>query len=284
MPAGRLQPRHPWLTGLTLLSLPAGCRKSNPINPSPAHATSSPKQTPVHLEVSTIEKFVDWVSSMPVSQVPDVKKQIALVASDTTLVDAIAGKLSFQTPVSYGRQLIYLSILGEMKNEHALPALSSFVNSKDCLVFEERGLLKADSSQGTTYFDYCAGLKSAAINMISYINSQSARQIVLRAIHDHPSRAVRVSGMNSFLYNQNDSTAAVELVRRHARANEAKLVGIPRLEPQSNLKEFGDRLARYYAEHPEDAPQLPTREEGNPAKGNIQPHVRSSAAPSKGPS
>jgi hypothetical protein len=205
-----------------------------------------------------VEKFVDWVATMPSTQVDDVKKQLALVRSDPKVVDAIAGKLSFSNPGSYGRQLIYLSMLGEMKNERALSPLQEYLNSRDCLVFEER--LVAHPPAGgprKSFLDACAGLKSAAAKMIAYLNSPAAQNVILKTISEHASRTVRLSAIDAYLYNNGDSVEAVAKVRQYVRPEELMFVGLPRLSPETDRADFGTRLARFYREHPgELAPEL----------------------------
>jgi hypothetical protein len=238
----------------------------------------------VHLEIATIDKFVDWVSTMPSSQIPDVRDQIAKVASNTALVDSVATRLSFKAPGTYGRQLIYLSILGEMKNERALGALQNYMNSPDCLVFEQIPPVKPPAgSNATSFFDACAGLKSAAANMIAYLNTPAARDIVLLAVQNHASKAVRLSAMNAFLYNNNDSTEALALVRRNARKDELKFVGLPRLAPQFSLKAFNQRVAQFYQEHPEEQQQPVPARISNPAKAKVPPHTTNPKPTHAGP-
>lgn len=275
----------PTLAMALLLCFVAGCNKTKSTTPAPVPVVLIPSRTPVRLEIATIENFVDWVSTMPVSQVPEVKKQIALVAANNSLVEAVAAKLSFQSNEPMNRQLIYLSILGETKNEHALVPLRNYMNARDCPVFEERKVLdeplptRVVASPHTSYFDYCAGLKSAAINMIAYINSQAAQKVVLQAIHDHPSRAVRISGMNSFLYNQHDSAEAIALVRRYARTDEVKLVGLPRLAAGSDRKDFVERFTRFYEDHPEERPQLPGNVAPSTGNARVTTHAHSALRP-----
>ena len=240
------------------------------------------RQTPVPLQTSTVDKFVDWVSTMPSSQVGEVKEQIALVKSDPKVVDAVASKLSFRNLGSYGRQLIYLSILGEMKNERALGALQDYLNSRECPVFEERAaILPVSSAPNTSVFDACAGLKAAAVNMIAYINSAASQAVVLKTIGDHASRTVRLSAMNAYLYNNSDSADAIATARQHAKPEEVKFVGIPRLTPDTDHKDFAARVARFYTEHPEERPPQPKLVARNkPGKGHPD---RVSVTPTAGP-
>lgn len=268
---------------LVILCLTAACGKKDAGALPAIRFTSLPKQTPVHLSVSNVETFVDWVSSMASSQTGDVKAQIASVKSDPAVVDAVASKLSFLKLGSYGRQLIYLSILGEMRNERALGPLRNYLNSRECPVFEERGASRPGLTVSrTSIFDACAGLKSAAINMIAYLNSREANAAVLNAIRDHPSRTVRLSAINAYLFNNDDSTDAVATVRQYAKAEEMKYIGIPRLT--SDSKDFEARLARFYADHPEERPPAPVQatqknpQRREPVKGAVTP----TAGPARG--
>ncbi|HSS17217.1 MAG TPA: hypothetical protein VLQ29_09580 [Candidatus Dormibacteraeota bacterium] len=70
------------------------------------------------------------------TQVDDVTNQIALVAADNSIVDAVAARLSFTNPGSVDHQLIYLSVLGQMKNERAIAPLRDYVYSTECPVLE----------------------------------------------------------------------------------------------------------------------------------------------------
>jgi hypothetical protein len=235
-----------------------GCHKKDAGTLPAIQFTPLAQKAPVSLNATTVDTFVDWVSTMPTSQVNEVKKQIALVKSDPKVVDAVAGKLSFVNLGSYGRQLIYLSILGEMKNERALGPLQNYLNSRDCPVFEERAVIRrvstAPQTSQTSKFDACAGLKAAAVNMIAYINTTASSAMVLAAVSQHPSRTVRLSAINAYLYNNGDSPEAIATARRQVRREEAKFVGLPRLSQHTDLKEFQSRLSRFYMEHPEERP------------------------------
>jgi HEAT repeat protein len=171
---------------------------------------------------------VEWLATMPASQVEDVKAQIAAVRSDPKVVDAVAAGLSFRNLGSYGRQLIYLSILGEMQNERALGPLQSYLNSPDCLVFEERVAVRpAPNAPNTSIFDGCAGLKARGVSMIAHLNSEAATAVVLNAIKEHPSRTVRLAAIDAYLYNNGDSPEAIATAKRLARPDEGSSWACP---------------------------------------------------------
>lgn len=270
------------LSMVVLLCLAAGCGKKEGKLPAVTF-TPLAKQTPVPLGVSTVDQFVEWVATMPASQVEDVKAQIAAVKSDPKVVDAVAAGLSFHNPGSYGRQLIYLSMLGEMQNERALGPLQSYLNSRDCLVSEERVAVQpAPNGPQTSMFDGCAGLKARAVSMISHLNSQAATAVVLNAIREHPSRTVRMSAIDAYLYNAGDSPEAIATAKRQAKPDEVKFVGLPRLSPDTNRQDFEERLTRFYSEHPEEQPpqlvRAPAgtrrRSNGRPPRTSVNPTVR----------
>jgi len=267
---------------LVLLCLAAGCGKKEGKLPTVTF-TPLAKQTPVPLGVSTVGQFVEWVATMPVSQVDDVKAQIAAVRFDPNVVDAVAAGLSFRNPGSYGRQLIYLSILGEMQNERALGPLQSYLNSRDCLVFEERVAVQpGPNAPNTSMFDGCAGLKARAVSMIAHLNSEAATAVVSNAIKEHPSRTVRLAAIDAYLYNNGDTPEAIATAKRWAKPDEVKFVGLPRLASDTNRQDFEARLTRFYTEHPEELPpQLvrattteKARSHGHPPRTSVNPTVR----------
>jgi hypothetical protein len=273
---------YPRLSALVLLCFAMACGKKEAKLPTVTF-TPLAEQTPIPLGVSTVDQFVEWVATMPASQVDDVKAQIAAVKSDPKVVDAVAAGLSFRTPGSYGRQLIYLSILGEMQNERALGPLESYLNSRDCLVFEERRAVRLPplNPPKTSMFDGCAGLKARAAAMISHLNSRAATAVVLNAINEHPSRTVRLSAIDAYLYNAGDSPEAIATAKQRARPDEVKFVGLPRLSSDTNRQDFEARLMRFYAEYPdEQAPQpirvtrsAKTRSNGHPPRTSVNPTI-----------
>jgi hypothetical protein len=95
------------LLSIAILCLAAGCRVQDDNRPPVIGYTPLPEQMPVPLQVGSVDKFVDWISTMPSSQLPLVKAQIASAASNPAVVEAVGSRLSFAAPGSYGRQLIY---------------------------------------------------------------------------------------------------------------------------------------------------------------------------------
>jgi len=269
------------LSVVVLLCLAVGCGKKEGKLPAVTF-TPLAKQTPVPLGVSTVDQFVEWVATMPASQVEDVKAQIAAVKSDPKVVYAVAAGLSFRNPGSYGRQLIYLSILGEMQNERALGPLQSYLNSRDCLVYEEVVAVRAaPNGPKTSMFDGCTGLKARAVSMISHLNSRAATAVALNAINEHPSRTVRMNAIDAYLYNNGDSPEAIATAKQRAKPDEVKFVGLPRLSPDTSRQDFEARLTSFYTEHPEEQPpQLVrvtarrSRSNGHPPRPSVSPTVR----------
>jgi hypothetical protein len=86
--------------------------------------------------------------------------------------------------------------------------------------------------------------------------------------------------MNAYLYNNGDSADAIATAKRYAKPAEVKFVGIPRLSPGTDQKDFAARLARFYAEYPEERPPEPkrvsqkNRRSGRPARLSVVPTAR----------
>lgn len=246
---------------VALALLVTGCARAN-LPSSPSLPSISyvplPLQSPVPLTAGTIDEFVTWIATMPSSQIADVKQEIAKASTNAQVVDALTSRLSFTHPGSYDQQLIYLSILGQMRNPRALPAINAYVYSRDCPVYEEQVHVPTQAHDATV-FDTCAGLKSQAISMVAFINTTAAQTLVIKAIEGHPSRAVRLSAIDAYLYNNQDSARATAFLLKVARPDDKIFVGLPRLAPQYSLAKFDIAVARFYKAHPEKLARVPRR-------------------------
>jgi len=216
-------------------------------------------QPPVSLDATTLEQFAKWASTASPRQTDDIIRQIELVTDKPAVIDAIASHLSFASTTTVDDQLTYLSILGQLKHDRATIPLEKYVYSLDCLVFEELRDVQgtAINRSMTSMLDVCAMVKAHAVNMIAYIDSATAQQVVLGAIARHPSRFVRISAMNAFLFNSGDSAIALDTVRRYARVDEQIFVGLPRLDSTISLQEFNQKVHQFYIDHPEQMAKLP---------------------------
>jgi hypothetical protein len=228
----------------------------NTLNPPKFDPKTIPSLPPENLGADTIERFVRWVASVPVSETQRIRDQIAMARNDEVVVGALLAHV-FNFPVrDFGRHQLLLSILGELGHPKAIEPLVRFVNSPaGQLVHHAPG--RPSSDPATSYLDHAAALQSRAVEMLAAIRSEEALAKVLAIASEHRSRAVRLAALDAYIYNHDDSPEAMERARAAARPREARFVGIARLERDSDPQVFAAKVREFYERYPEERPPSP---------------------------
>ena len=228
----------------------------NTLEPPVFNPRSIPSPASVRLASDTIEEFVRWVAAVPVSDVQLVRDQIAVSRGDESVVAALVGHL-FQLPVpDFGRHLLLLSILGELRDPKSVEPLLRFINLPPTSLF---GQTPGSQGQGpaTSYLDYSSALQARAAEMLAFIRTPEALDKVLAVASEHSSRAVRLAALDGFIFNQDDSPEAIDKARTAARPDEAIFVGLARRERDFNPREFDSKVRAFYQRYPEEYPLSP---------------------------
>jgi hypothetical protein len=216
-----------------------------------------PSSTSVHLASEKIEDFVRWVAAVPVAEAQIVRDQIAVAHGDELITEALVARL-FQLPVpDFGRHLLLLSILGELRDPKSVEPLLRFINLPPNSLFAET---PGRQGQGpaTSYLDYSAALQARAAEMLAFIRTPEALDKVLMVASGHNSPAVRLAALDGFIFNHDDSPEAIDKARAAARPDEAKFVGLARRERDFNPGDFDSKVRAFYQRYPEENPPSPT--------------------------
>ncbi len=230
-----------------------GPQSSEPPAFDPAMVQRPPK---AKLAVRTIDDFLRWVAATPAGKVQEVRDAIAAARAKAEVGSALVARL-FDLPASdIGQHLLLLSVIGEMRQPAFVEPLVKFIGLPPNSIAEEQ------SNQRTcgaciSYIDAAALLKARAVEMLAWLQTDEAFEAALGFARYHESRVVRVAALDAYTYNHQDSPDALERARAAARHNEAKLVGLPRFTREINPKEFAERVAAFYEQHPEDRPPAP---------------------------
>jgi hypothetical protein len=218
---------------------------------------SVPTLRPIGLAPDTIERFVRWVASVPVSDVQRIRDEIATAHNDELVLGALFGHL-FQLPVAdFGRHLLLLAIVGELRHPKSVKLLIKFVNLPADSVFAQ-SLIRPSGGSAITYPNYSAALQARAAEMLAYIRTPDALGEVLRLASEHDSRTVRLAALDAFIFNHDDSPEAMDRARAAARPGEAKFVGLARRERGCNPNEFEAKVRAFYERYPEENPPDPS--------------------------
>ncbi len=230
--------------------------------------------SPIGLKSDAVADFVRWVAAVPVSEAQLIRDEIAKVRDDDSVHEALISNL-FQLPITdFGRHLLLLSIIGELRNQKSVESLVRFINTSDDQMFSS-----PPSGQGkglnTSYLDYAAALKARAAEMLAFVGTQDALSAVLKVASEHESKAVRLAALDAYTFNHGDSPEAIKTARDAAKLGEDKLVNLPRRERGFNPEEFDAKVMAFYERHPEEIPPTPKYANTDPPRKRRRTQVDS---------
>ncbi|MFE9373261.1 hypothetical protein ACFYM2_26325 [Streptomyces sp. NPDC006711] len=233
------------------------------------------------LSSGNINEFLEWAAQVPHGEAGNVRRQISR-ARDEALTESLLMALDEQPVPDLGRHLILLSTIGELRDARAVPRLEAFVWSRARLFPQPNEAGGVSEDDGHSVLNFQALLQARAAEMLSYLATDEARRATLRIAADHPERAVRAAAIDAHLYNHGDTAEAVQEVLSVIRAEDVKLVGLPRLTADMDAAEFDRNVNAFYERYPEERPPLP---QGGPDPGVREeppsPRRRGSTRPSE---
>jgi hypothetical protein len=220
---------------------------------------------PVSLTVQTIDAFLGWAQTVPVSQTHVITQQIAPAAGNDQIVDALAEQLLKFPVTDISRHLILLSTLGEMRNARAIQPLIRFISYTGPM-FPPLPEAAQKESTFISVLDYRAVLQARAAEMLAYIGGPGL-PATLDIASKHPTREVRIAAIDAYLFNNSDSEDAKAALRSVVPPSERALIGLPRRTKNRDQKAFDERVRAFYEQHPEEIPPVPDFEHTGQLRG-----------------
>jgi hypothetical protein len=204
---------------------------------------------PPRLTSRTVDDFLSWASRVPNAELHRVKDYLGRVEVTSALNDALHRELLREPIEDVGRHLILLATIGELRHPDAALPLEEFIRRESRESSPEEGV----GCQGPI-----GVLEARAVEMLAHLRTAEADTMVLRAIREHPFRAVRAAAVDAYLFNHDDSKQALSAVRRRLRPDERHLVGMARWSKSMDVTEFEAKVDQYYRQHPSELPPPPT--------------------------
>ena len=121
-----------------------------------------------------------------------MREHLGRVEVNSALSDALHQALLREPIEDAGRHLILLATIGELRQPDAASPLETFLWRR----------VRESSSEGNAGCQGPAGvLESRAVEMLAHLLTPEASDMVLRAIGEHPFRAVRSAAADAYLFN-----------------------------------------------------------------------------------
>lgn len=232
-----------------------GCNQTFPARPP-----APPPIAGFALSLSSLDEFVTWVGRTGERQTAEVKARIAAARGDQAVATGLIERMHAASVSDVGdvsRFAVLLSIVGELHNSSAIPALVEFIGGGPC----DSGPTTDVGSGGLreSHSPTLAALRGRASEMLAALTPASDAA-TLAIIAGHDCSIVRGAAIDAYLFNHADSASAASTLAAIVRSTDAKLIGLPRKTRDIDLAEFDRRVVQFYADNPSEVPPMPTRE------------------------
>lgn len=229
------------------------CGSSPQIQPpkidSPIVTTKS-----VTLSVETLDEFLIYAATSPVSEKENVRKIIAEQTGNEKIGLAIQESYRNTVRDDFDFALVQLSVLGELRAKNSIPFFVELLRTK-----VKDGT--RDLEHGLSQRDRLSMLQVKAVQGLAYLQSPEADKIVIKTAAEHTSRAVRSAAVQAMLYNSNDKNITRKNLERILKTKDRSLLDLVRRTSTTKAEEFNNQLAEYYRKYPDEvatAPGKPT--------------------------
>ena len=190
---------------------------------------------------SNIGSLLDEMGRITRGDINLLRKGVVLLARQPKIIKSLVKYYDSLEKRSYYKRLRVLQLVGELQLNESLNFLKGIVWEP---LPESMKVYSPHISQG----DFESMLKSKAIQGIAFIRTtdgkykKKADEEVLRVMMDHPSRIIRISAINSYMWNHGDSGAAAKFLYRKLEKRFHKYVERPRFYKGANSELFEKRL------------------------------------------
>ena len=200
----------------------------------------------------TAAALVSWASVSSLGERETVRRVIKEIAGNEPIVSALCREALEWQPRDHSRSLMALALVGETRSDVGEKCLSDFVR----LPFPREGhVVEGEIIEQTAL----ATLQAKAVDGLAYRRTVSADELVLRLVHEHPSRIVRAEAISAYLWNRNDTEDAKAEVAKFIRPDEKIFLDRVRRAPGEKAETFNAKLGQFLKNHPELLPPRPEK-------------------------
>ncbi len=225
---------------------------ANPAPPEDRPGASQAKR--VRLTLRTVDDFLLYAATAPVSEKERVRAAIARRAGDERIGAAIQERYRKIVEDDYDFALVALSVLGELRAKNSIPFFAGILD-------ERVSANDRDFEHGLSRGDALNMLQAKAVEGLAYLKDPEADEIVLKTAAEHPSRHVRSAAVQAMLYNADDKAEARRKLEGVLSDEDRSLLDLVRRTGARQTGDFNARLAEIYKKYPDEmaaAPGEPT--------------------------
>lgn len=193
--------------------------------------------------VTSVRDFIAWLMISRPSQVGDARAAIEAVATNDDVANAAVAEVDIAGDVT--RNLVVLSMIGELKNTIAENALTQLVN-----LAVPTGEVDSEPVLRVTM------VQTKAIDGLAFTRTATSRAKLLDVIANHPVKMVRIEAIRAYLDTYGSSVRAE--VQAVAHADEQLVMdSFPYRSEVAESATYDQKLRAYLVQHPETLPPNP---------------------------
>lgn len=230
--------------------------------------TAQKKAQPVELSVKTIASFINWASGSTRKERDLVRAAIAKANPKVEISSALFKVYDKAQYTDFSKAMVILSIIGELR----VPEAANRLYDIAMMLVPERS---AEAHNQLEETDKVEMLATKAIEGLAYLKSQNSDEMLFKIISTHPSRSVRATAINAYLFNNKDSKEAKKLLAQYVQKEDAARLDVVRFTQTSKPEAFNTAAKMFYDKYPKENPELPEIKKEN----QTQDAVKSQALP-----
>lgn len=197
------------------------------------------------LDDNNVYDFLVWAATSPRVQKEAVRAEIAARSGDEKISTQIQKLYPEILRDDFDFALVTLGVLGELKAKNSVKFFAGVLN-------QGYPADKTAADPGLTRREAIELLQSKAVQGLAYLGDDAATAIVLEAARSHPSRAVRSTAAEAFMFNAANKDDARKKLEDTLRAEDKVFLDTVSKGAMRNQEEFNKQLAEFYQRHPNE--------------------------------
>lgn len=194
------------------------------------------------LEAQLPSLFADIGQTTP-GERPQVYEALALLRSQPNVVEALANHYRRLSVESFNERLLSLQVLGELQRPDALVFFQEIIWLQLPDPDEDPNLGERISAR-----EFQEMLQSSAVQGLAYLRAADGLPLAesvaetLHVIRDHLSRAVKISAIDAYMWNQGDAESASRILYEELPEEFHMFVDRPRFHQGASRARFSNQL------------------------------------------
>jgi hypothetical protein len=181
-----------------------------------------------------LKRFLPEFYRLSSGEMQQAVSAVAALKTQPNIVSALIDQYEILPGVDYGRRLMVLQLVGELRRTEGMPALQKIIWAP----LPEKQALE----EGMTPRDLEEMVRVKAVHGLAYLRTPEAAKATIEIMQRHESMAVRVAAIDAHMWNHRDSAATARELYGLLPTELHKFVERPRFHRGIDRDQFNEQL------------------------------------------